>query len=128
MNNPPGIKWDNKTGIYLELHKKMEINDLLYVFIDNLHDFADEGSLNGKDNYKDLGTIALYVAYSLCDQGKENEVLTEFGNLINSVTGEKVIDTNTDIKEEFIKFITGKKGPDKIGEIKKLFNKKRDTQ
>ena len=64
------IKDPRIEGGIIIVDKIMTSNDYLYIFLDNLHDFADEGSLND-DKFLDIGVIALCIAYTFAVDGGE---------------------------------------------------------
>lgn len=88
--------------------KIMTDNDYLYIFIDNLHDFADEGSLND-DKFLDVGVIALCIAYTFAiDQVEINHILNIFKNCLIEVDENisKFFQEDVDIETSFKQFIT----------------------
>ena len=137
-NRPPRLATDREGKKYLEVHKKMNKNDILYTFIDNLHDFADEGSLNGKIGSVDVATIALYTAYSFCyNEEGVKDILVMFAELLKAcwknpifqqdaeITKENIIETfknlivegdNQKNKGEEIKNFLTKRGKENFGE------------
>ena len=102
-NQPPRLATDREGKKYLEVHKKMNKNDILYTFIDNLHDFADEGSLNGKIGSVDVATIALYTAYSFCDNEEGvKDILVMFAELLKACWKNPIFQQDAEITEENI--------------------------
>lgn len=94
---PPSIEND-----VLVVHKQLGENDLLYIFLDNLHDFSHEGSLNS-DQYADLALIGLFVAHAFsANKSEVDEILKLFIEAIVVVLPDKKVNfyQGNDIKGE----------------------------
>ena len=131
-NQPPRLATDGEGKKYLEVHKKMNKNDILYTFIDNLHDFADEGSLNGKIGNVDVATIALYTAYSFCyNEEGVKDILVMFAELLKACWSKSIFQqgvvepTKENIIETFKNLIVeGDSGKNKGEDIKNFLTKR----
>ena len=109
----------------LVVHKKLGDNDLLYIFLDNLHDFSHEGSLNS-DQYADLALIGLFVAYAFSDNiGEVGRILTLFITAIVDVLPDKraYFYEGNDLKREpSLLFLDILKNRESVGELPEMAN------
>jgi hypothetical protein len=130
------IKDPRIEGDIIIVDKIMTSNDYLYIFLDNLHDFADEGSLND-DKFLDIGVIALCIAYTFAVDGEEinhildifKSALIEVDENLESFFNDKETETETAFKELIIGDPTHLKKVFPINDIKSfLTSRKKDGQ